>query len=237
MSSHSAALILVAAGPGTRLGAGRPKALVDLAGKPLLLHALESAERTAADAASPLFTEAVVVAPADHLDSVEDLLRHRPCPWSIKVVLGGSERQDSVLAGIDASTAEVVVIHDAARPFVSTDTMRRVIDAACRDGAAIAAVAAVDTVKIADDDLHITHTPQRNNVWLAQTPQAFHRDVLVQAHISASGTEIATDDAAMVEATGHPVRIVTGDPVTRKITTPEDLRWAEWMLASGQWPR
>lgn len=234
MSSHGVALILVAAGPGTRLGAGQPKALVECGGRPLLVHALDSIER-ALETGGLDACAVVVVAPSGYDGEVRRL--HAARPWPTHVVAGGEQRQDSVRAGLDACPqADIVVVHDAARPFLAPSTLALVIAAAAADGAAIAAVPAVDTVKIADEDRLVRATPPRETVWLAQTPQAFRREVLHAAHERAIN-RAATDDAALVEASGLPVRIVAGDPVARKITTGDDLRWAEWMLQSGQWPR
>jgi 2-C-methyl-D-erythritol 4-phosphate cytidylyltransferase len=231
-SAPTAALVLVAAGPGSRLGANRPKALVELAGRSILDHALESVSNPAAAA---LLGAIVVVAPASHLGQVERLVARRIADGT--VVAGGRERQDSVRAGLEACAgAEIVVVHDAARPFVSPVTLAAAIAAAADHGAAVAALPAVDTVKIVDDERFVASTPPRDRVWLAQTPQAFRREVLLSAH-TAAGDNLSTDDAALVEAVRGRVQIVSGDPLTRKITTADDLRWAEWVLASGQWPR
>jgi len=227
------ALILVAAGPGTRLGADRPKALVHLAGRPLLAHALDSITRAAT--ADLVFDPVVVVAPSAHMDEVRAVVGSR---WpGAAVVAGGARRQESVRAGLEAcADSEIVVVQDAARPFVTADAIARVVATAAADGAAVAALAAVDTVKIADESGRVQSTPPRERVWLAQTPQAFRRDILLDAHTRATGAD-STDDASLVEARGHTVRVVVGDPAARKITTPDDLRWADWMIQSGQWPR
>lgn len=231
------AIVIVAAGPGTRLGANAPKAFVDLAGRPLLAHTVDSI-RAAISAGTPPLTidGVVVVAPPSHTRQAESLIRDLPVPIR-RVVAGGEQRQDSVRAGLTAcGDADVVLIHDAARPFVTTATVLAVAGVAHEHGAAIAALPAVDTVKIVGDDSRITSTPERNSVWLAQTPQGFRRQLLLEAHAAAPDSG-STDDASLVEAYGVAVRIVAGDPAARKITTPDDLRWAEWMLHSGQWPR
>ncbi len=235
MTRTPVALILVAAGPGSRLGADRPKALVELAGRSLLSHALDSIGRAEeARPGHPAIDSIVVVAPGTHLAEVRDAVAKRK---GCTVVAGGAERQDSVRAGLEAcAAAEIAVVHDAARPFLTAATLASVIEAAAIHGAAIAALPAVDTVKIVDRHHRVESTPARERVWLAQTPQAFRRRVLVEAH-AASHDSSATDDAALVEAGGGRVQVVRGDPMTRKITTPDDLRWAEWVLASGQWPR
>jgi 2-C-methyl-D-erythritol 4-phosphate cytidylyltransferase len=134
------------------------------------------------------------------------------------------------LAVLDADAA-LVLVHDAARPFVSLECIEACVAAAASHGAAIAAVAAHDTVKLADPDSVIIETLDRRRIWLAQTPQVFRTALLREAYQRArSDGFVATDDAALVEHLGHAVRIVPGEPTNRKITTPDDLRWAEWYL-------
>ncbi len=232
MNGDPVALIVVAAGPGSRLGAGRPKALVDLEGRPLLAHALDSISRARTNVA---LSATVVVAPPTHLDETRTVVADG-FPQAT-VVAGGAERQDSVRAGLAACPdAAIVAVHDAARPFLTGETLSSAISAAAEHGAAIAALPAIDTVKIVDRDHRVESTPARERVWLAQTPQVYRREVLLAAHDSAPDNA-STDDASLVEAAGGNVRVVQGHPMTRKITTAEDLRWAQWALASGQWPR
>ena len=219
-----------------RLGDDRPKALVPLGGQPILMHALQSIAATDRS----LYRDITVVAPASHLGEVESLVTAHDDTGKHRVIPGGTERQDSVRAGLAAcSDAEIVVIHDAARPFLPGAVLSATIDKADEKGAAVAAVPAVDTVKIVSNSGRIESTPPRQGLWLAQTPQAFRRELLLAAHDAADnhGATPATDDAALVEKSGQDVYVVDGDPVLRKITTPDDLRWAEWLLGSGQWPR
>ncbi len=231
MSTEPVALILVAAGPGSRLGADRPKALVELGGRTLLEHAFDSIAATRWSVEIFL----VVVSPAAHVDTIRDLAAQ--WPGDGRVVAGGAERQDSVRAGLTACPdAAIVVVHDAARPFLTEETLSSVIATASTHGAAVAAMPATDTVKIVGEDGRVESTPPRDRVWLAQTPQAFRREVLTAAHASA-GDNSSTDDASLVEMSGGRVQVVRGDPMARKITTVDDLHWAEWVLQSGQWPR
>jgi 2-C-methyl-D-erythritol 4-phosphate cytidylyltransferase len=222
----TAAAILVAAGPGSRLAAGRPKALVEIAGVPLFVHALRALIR------APSVDLAVVVAPPDHLTSARAAVQHHG-PWRVPVtvVAGGAERQDSVRHGLEAiGSSGLVAIHDAARPFVSPDVVEAALAAAARHGAAVVATPATDTVKQVHPDGWIEATPPRQRMWLAQTPQAFQADLIRRAHAAAAAAD-ATDDAMLVEQLGTRVYVVRGNPENRKITTPEDLRWAEWLLA------
>jgi 2-C-methyl-D-erythritol 2,4-cyclodiphosphate synthase/2-C-methyl-D-erythritol 4-phosphate cytidylyltransferase len=148
----------------------------------------------------------------------------------ISLVAGGAERCDSVRAGLDATTAEdeIVLVHDAVRPFVSADLIRRVVDAATEFGAALSGLPVKETIKVVDQG-YVAATPPRKALWGAQTPQGFCRDLVLRAHNTSAGGE-ATDDAMMVEALGHKVKMVAGDEANLKITTSSDLRWAERQL-------
>lgn len=222
----SVAAIIVAAGPGARLGAGLPKAFVPLAGVPLVVRSLRALLAVQA------VDEAIVVAPPDGLAEARALLNaHGPFRLQVQVVAGGAERQDSVRHGLAAvARAALVAIHDAARPFVAPATVEAAIAAAHADGAAIVALPAVDTVKIVDARGFIESTPARARTWLAQTPQVFRTELIRAAHGQPPDGGPATDDAALVERLGHRVRVVAGSPDNRKITTPEDRAWAEWYL-------
>jgi 2-C-methyl-D-erythritol 4-phosphate cytidylyltransferase len=222
----TAAAIIVAAGPGSRLGAGLPKAFVELGGCPLVIHALRSLLR------APSIATIVVVSPPADVDRTRSLLeQHGPWRCPVRVTGGGAARQDSVRHGLAAVTGcELIAIHDAARPFVSGAVTEAAIAAAARHGAAIVAAPATDTVKQVHAEGWIEATPPRQRMWLAQTPQVFRDELIRRAHAQA-GAEEATDDAMLVEQLGARVYIVPGNPENRKITTPDDLRWAEWLLA------
>jgi 2-C-methyl-D-erythritol 4-phosphate cytidylyltransferase len=224
--------IIVAGGPGARLGAKGPKGFVQLAGEPLVVRSLR------AMLASPGIDRAVVVVPQGLLARARTLLEpfNQPAQPFI-VVEGGRERQDSVRCGMAAAgDADLLAIHDAARPFVSRETVDAVLAAARQHGAAIVAAPATDTIKQVHADGWIESTPARQHLWLAQTPQVFRAELLRAAHAQAT-EPAATDDAALVEALGQRVYVVPGNADNRKITTPEDLRWAEWRLAQSPAPR
>lgn len=226
-----AVAILVAAGPGTRLGASVPKAFVRLAGEPLYAHALRALTSSSAIA------DVIVVVPVERVDEARAGVAALGLATLPRVVAGGAERADSVRAGLAAAgDVALVAVHDAARPFVSADVIERVVAAAARHGAAIAAVPAIDTVKLASAGGVIASTPPRDSAWLAQTPQVFRTELLRAAH-AAHGQRAATDDAMLVELLGAPVHLVSGDTDNRKITTADDLRWAEWFLGRDQSPR
>ena len=206
-------LVVVAAGRGERLGAGRPKALVEVAGRPLLAWALEGA-------AAAGLTDVVVVAPSDRLDEVRAL-----APGAV-VVAGGDSRQASVAAGLAAlPPVGLVLVHDAARAFVPPQVYAAVLDA-LRSGAQ----AVVPGVPPADTLRHLDDGPvDRSRVVAVQTPQGFDRDVLERAH-AAGGTQVATDDAGLVEALGVPVQVVEGSEEGFKVTRPLDVLLAEALV-------
>jgi 2-C-methyl-D-erythritol 4-phosphate cytidylyltransferase / 2-C-methyl-D-erythritol 2,4-cyclodiphosphate synthase len=217
---HVTALI-AAGGRGVRLGADRPKQFLEIGGRSILETSV------AALAASERISEIVVALPPEHLVDAGKGWRSIPTP--ITFVAGGARRQDSVANAFAQSAphADVILIHDAARPFVTTAMIARTIDAALAHGAAIAAIPARDTVKqaaaaSADGSHPIRATIPRDSVFLAQTPQAFRRDVLARALQEGQAID-ATDEAMLVERLGLPVHVVEGDPRNIKITTPEDL--------------
>ena len=219
----SVTAILLCAGRGERLDAGVPKALVPLAGRPLFTWSLEALQRSSA-------IDAIVVVGARK--QLREMLA--ACGQSdVKVhawVEGGQERQQSVGRGLLALPEDCtyVAVHDSARALVSGEVIMRAVGAAVEHGAAIAAVPLADTLKRVT--LHvIDDTIPRAGLWCAQTPQVFRRDWLVRAHAEAHGQ--ATDDAALVEALGHPVRVTAGDALNLKITTPADMALAEAWLA------
>ena len=213
-------LLIVAAGSGARLGRPEPKALVPLAGRPILTWTLEAFAPTG-------FARTVVAAPPDRLAEFERIAGTRA-----RVVAGGETRSASVRRGFEALGAkddDVVAVHDAARPFLTADEIRAVLRAAGETGAAIAATAVVDTIKRTSGG-RILETVDRANLWGAATPQAFRAPVLRRA---LSAGEDATDEAALCERLGLPVAVVPVSRFSFKITTPEDLELAE-AIARGR---
>jgi 2-C-methyl-D-erythritol 4-phosphate cytidylyltransferase/2-C-methyl-D-erythritol 2,4-cyclodiphosphate synthase len=219
--------IIAAGGRGVRFGGASPKQLLLLAGRPILQHSVDAFlnSRHVAD---------VIVALPDELAAdPPGYLRDAPKP--LQVVAGGARRQDSVSRAfaVVSPDTEIVVIHDAARPLVSGAVIQRTIDAAAAGGAAIAAIRAHDTVKRAGADGVVTATLPREEIFLAQTPQAFRVSVLRDA-LAVAGD--ATDEAALAERAGHRVSVVEGDARNLKVTTPDDLAMAERLLSGGGAP-
>jgi 2-C-methyl-D-erythritol 4-phosphate cytidylyltransferase / 2-C-methyl-D-erythritol 2,4-cyclodiphosphate synthase len=217
--SERTAAILVAAGRGLRAGTGGPKQYRSIGGQTVIFRSMQ-----------PFCThpQVSVVQPVLHPDDAATFnaacagLRHQP-PAN-----GGATRQASVHAGLEALSSErpdIVLIHDAARPFVSEGLISRAIDAASRTGAAIPAIAVADTIKLIDADGNVADTPERARLRIAQTPQAFRYDVILEAHRRAAreGRSDFTDDAALAEWAGLTVATFEGDALNMKLTTPEDF--------------
>ena len=216
--------IVVAAGNSSRMG-GIDKLFAELLGRPLLYWTLAAFRRC------KVIDDVIVVSSRPNLERVDALVREWNLSTKVRATVpGGETRQDSVRAGIDASTRpDIVVIHDGARPLVTPDLIERGVALARATGAALCAVPARDTVKVADGEPPlVSATLSRETVWLAQTPQCFDRELLLRAHGMAEGQ--ATDDAALVEAIGAPVTIYEGSTSNIKVTTPEDLLLAEALM-------
>ena len=219
--------IIAAGGRGERLGGVVPKQLRPIGGRTLLEWSIEPFD------ASDRVDEVVVVLPAELLATPLEGLRRTRTP--LRTVAGGARRHDSVAAGLAAvsSTSELVVVHDAARPFCTAELIARTIAAAAESGAATAALPALDTVKQSriDDGIPVVHsTLPRGQIFLAQTPQAFRIDVLRDAVGRGRDGHEATDEASLAERAGYPVRLVPGDPTNIKITSESDLSRACQMV-------
>lgn len=224
-AGDSLGVVVVAAGRSTRMG-GTDKTFADIHGKPLIAHTLS--RLADCDAVSRI---ALVVA-AESVDRATSVIDGLRIEKIAAVCAGGERRQDSVYAGMLAlGESRWVAVHDGARPCVSGDMMARALDAVRQWGAAVAAVPVKDTIKVVGADSVISDTPERATLWAAQTPQVFDYRLLMCAHRAASADY--TDDAAMVEAMGHAVRVFRGSYDNVKVTTPEDIAVVSHYLADG----
>lgn len=218
-------LLIPAAGMGRRLGLQEPKALAMLGGEPLVALTLRRLQSLACT------VPPVVVVPPDVLERFEEALASSNKPTIL--IPGGKERQDSVsrgLAALDACT-DIVVIHDAARPFVSLELVLQAIDAASTNGAATLAMPVSDTILQSDSSSFLLDTPDRSRMWACQTPQVFKTEIIRRAYAWASETgKRFTDDATLVKHAGYPVRLIESTVTNFKITTPGDFRYAEYLL-------
>ncbi len=207
------ACVVLAAGEGKRIGFR--KQFIEIHGKPLFMYSLEKALK--------LFDEVILVLPKDVLNKVS-------VPEGVKKVEGGKERQDSVLNGILEAEADIVVIHDSARPLASEDMFREVANLGDYDGK-IVAVPSRDTLKEVSSET-VLRTIDRSHIWLAQTPQAFKRKVLLECHFRARNEGFyGTDDASLLERYGYKVGIVMGSYWNVKVTYKEDIYYLEKLLA------
>jgi 2-C-methyl-D-erythritol 4-phosphate cytidylyltransferase len=240
-----ASAIIVAAGSGTRLGFDIPKAFVQLNGRSMLWYSLRTI------AAVPEIEEAIVTVPSGMESRARAEVKDAGLEIPVKLTPGGAERQDSVRIALELTSteAELVIVHDAARPFATPAMFTAALMAAQRVGGAIVATPLADTLKRVSESMAtpstdtlgrvgesrtIVATVARANLWQAQTPQAFRRDLIIRAHEHALMDQVvATDDADLVERLGATVVVVAGSPLNFKITTADDLRLAELITATN----
>ena len=213
--------VILCGGSGTRMGAAGNKTLLKAGGAPAIVRGFR--------AFAGIMDGIVLVTRAGE----ENVFAETLSPYGLKalaIVPGGEDRQASALCGLKAlpTDADIALIHDGARPFVTAEIIRRVIDSVKQYGSGVAAVPCRDTIKRADKDGRVLETLDRSTLWQMQTPQGFFVKDLLAAHASAKARY--TDDAALMEAAGHPVRLVLGSPDNIKLTSPEDLRMVNGML-------
>ncbi len=229
-STPAAVAVIPAAGRGHRMGTTTPKQFLELQHVPLLAHTLRAFESADSIAA------VIVVAPAADLPFCQrDIVDRHGFKKVRKLVPGGAERQDSVRHGVEhvEEAYDVIVVHDAVRPFVTPAMIDEAVSSARRHRAAIVAIPMRDTVKRVGAQGLIEQTVDRQALWLAQTPQAFERALLQEAHRKAHLEGVrGTDDAQLVERLGIPVAIVEGSSENIKVTRPEDLAMGEAILAA-----
>jgi len=229
MAKMKITAIIPAGGSGRRMQSSEAKQYLLLQGIPLLVHTLRTFQ------GASIIEDIVLVVPAADVARIQsDIVDAFAMTKIRRVVAGGRERQDSVRNGLAALPAdcEIVLIHDAARPFVSPTLIEKAVDGAMREGAVAVGVRARDTIKHCDGEGRVIDTLDREQIWMAQTPQAFRRATIVAAHQKAQEDNFyGTDDAALVERMGVPVRMIEGFSDNIKITTTADLAWAEYRLS------
>ncbi|NHN35114.1 2-C-methyl-D-erythritol 4-phosphate cytidylyltransferase [Paenibacillus agricola] len=221
------AVVVVAAGKGTRMRTEESKQYLELNGKPILVHTLNLFQ------SMPEIDSIVLVTGIDDVVRCRGYLEQYGLTKVHQVVPGGQERQDSVYKGLQALAADTewVMVHDGVRPFAAKEHIIACWHQAIETGAAVLAVPVKDTIKIVDQSGTIRSTPDRRSLWAIQTPQAFRCSLLLQAYEQAAEEGfIGTDDAMLVERMGVSVQVVEADYYNIKITTPEDLPWANWII-------
>ena len=204
---------------------GVDKTFASMLGLPLVAHAIDRFE------SSPLVDQVVLVLAEESLDRGRELVQERGYRKVAHVCSGGQRRQDSVRNGLELLTpCDWVMVHDGARPCLDEAMLKRGLNAAAECGSAVAGVPVKDTIKLVSPDQMVNETPDRSLLWAAQTPQIFRYGLLLEAHRTC--TEDVTDDAAMVESLGHPVKMFQGSFQNIKVTTAEDLVIAEVFLGA-----
>ncbi len=211
--------IIAAAGSSRRMG-DVDKLFALIGGRPLLLRATQPFQDC------PRVHRIVVVVSGEKERLCRSLIAGEEWSKVSDICLGGERRQDSVVAGLKRlNDCQWIIIHDGARPLVTTDLIEKGLDAAAETGAAAAAVPVTDTIKSADKDGVVRETPPRQNLWAIQTPQVFRSSIIAEAYSRVRGD--VTDDASLVERTGARVKLYPGDYVNIKVTNPDDLALAE----------
>jgi 2-C-methyl-D-erythritol 4-phosphate cytidylyltransferase len=228
-SSLRTVAIIPAAGTGMRMKNDRPKQFLDLQGRPLLAFTLEKFQ------VCPAIDSIILVAPQNEVKYCRSEIVERHHLTKVEnVVAGGERRQDSVRLGIEASGGDygLVLIHDGVRPLITHDLIEHVVKAAQEHRAVITGLPAKETVKEIDENALVVKTYERQKVWLVQTPQAFRYEDILMAHRRAveEGWDEVTDDALLVEKVGIPVKVVEGPEDNIKVTTPQDLELAQFLL-------
>ncbi|TMW70002.1 2-C-methyl-D-erythritol 4-phosphate cytidylyltransferase [Alteribacter natronophilus] len=221
-------VVIPAAGQGKRMQAGKNKQFLMLDNTPLVIHTLRVFDT------DPACREIVLVVNDQETEAMQDLIATYKITKTIQVIPGGKERQDSVREGlkqIDGDEGTMVLIHDGARPFVSRKRISELTAKAAESGAAVLGVPVKDTVKKAEEGV-VAETVDRTSLWAVQTPQAFQLPLILRAHEKAQAEGFAgTDDASLAEWQGEEVRIVEGDYSNIKLTTPEDMLFAEAIIS------
>ncbi|MFT4402508.1 2-C-methyl-D-erythritol 4-phosphate cytidylyltransferase [Bacillus sp. SW14] len=221
-------VVILAAGQGKRMKAGRNKLFIELKGDPVIIHTLK-----VFDSHRPCEKIILVINEREREDFQQMLTNYR-FQTAIELVAGGDERQHSVYKGLKAVKQEkIVLVHDGARPFIKHEQIDELVDEAEQAGAAILAVPVKDTIKRVQD-LQVSETIERSSLWAVQTPQAFRLSLLMKAHAEAEHKGfLGTDDASLVEEMeGVSVRVVEGRYTNIKLTTPDDLTSAEAIMDS-----
>ncbi len=225
--------IVLAAGEGSRMKSDRKKQFMEIKGKPLIWYSLFAFEKNRVD-------EIVLVTGKDDIEFCEEeIIKKYNFSTNIKVVAGGSERYESVYNGLKEVSGDIILIHDGARPMVSDEIIKNCITGAKKYGACVAGVKVKDTIKIVDENDVIIETPDRDSLWITQTPQSFKKEIVesaykrMKAELEMSNVAFdITDDAMVVENYGEQkVRFVKGDYSNIKVTTPEDIMIVEAFIS------
>lgn len=219
--------VIVAAGKGKRMGTEISKQFLPLCGKEILAHTVEKFEK------AEKIRDIILVTGEDSLQDVQDMTQEYGWKKIRSIVAGGKERQDSVWNGLQEVSvdAEIVLIHDGVRPFVTEDILNLSMETAMEMGGCVAGVPAKDTIKVCNSENIAVDTPDRSTLWQIQTPQTFRRELIMKAYEQAKEDGfVGTDDASLAEYSGYLVKVIMGSYRNIKITTKEDLLIGEVFL-------
>jgi 2-C-methyl-D-erythritol 4-phosphate cytidylyltransferase / 2-C-methyl-D-erythritol 2,4-cyclodiphosphate synthase len=223
-----AAVVIAAGGTGTRMQSNVPKQFIALAGKSILLHTVQGI------ASLEQVVQIVIALPSEHIAEAQSILKREPLRIDVQCAPGGSSRQESVQLGVARvrPDIDIIMVHDAVRPFCDRSMMERVLNAAWETGAAVPGLPAMETIQRRSADGQVLPTPPREELYAIQTPQAFHAEIIRSALKQASEKDfLGTDESSVVRWAGHPVLVVEGSPENIKITRPLDLEIAELLIA------
>jgi 2-C-methyl-D-erythritol 4-phosphate cytidylyltransferase len=217
--------MIMAAGIGSRMRAPIAKQYLSLLDRPILVHTLERFDQ------HPLIDEIVLVCGVEDMELIHMLLQSHGIGKVASVVAGGSERQYSVMEGLKQATGEWVLVHDGVRPLLREELLDSILALLPEKESVIPGVPVKDTIKQVNESGRVEQTPDRSSLWAIQTPQAFRLSTLKKAYAYADHQGfLGTDDASVMEFYGQTVYVTMGDYENIKITTPEDLEWAETCL-------
>jgi 2-C-methyl-D-erythritol 4-phosphate cytidylyltransferase len=221
--SNSVGVVIVAAGRGTRMGTVESKQYLLLQGKPIIVHTLEVFQQ------HELISEIVLVTGKEDIERCREWIQLHKLDKVKDIIPGGSERQHSVHKGLLKLTTQWVMVHDGVRPFVQPSEIEACYERAKQIGASVLAVPVKDTIKQVNNEGKVLSTPDRRSLWAIQTPQTFRLSELLDAYAAAERNGfLGTDDSSLAERAGIPVSVVEGSYRNIKITTPEDLDFAEF---------
>jgi 2-C-methyl-D-erythritol 4-phosphate cytidylyltransferase / 2-C-methyl-D-erythritol 2,4-cyclodiphosphate synthase len=224
------AAVIAAGGVGTRMNASVPKQFLEIGGKPIFIHTIERVSSL------DDVVQIILTLPQEHIPAAAEILSLQPWRLQVECVAGGSTRQESVHRGVCHvhSDTDVIMVHDAVRPVCDPDTMRRVLDAAWKKGAAVPGLQATETIQRVSRKGRVLATPPREELFAIQTPQAFHSMILRSAlEQAAEAGFVGTDESSVVRWAGNAVTVVQGSPDNIKITRPMDLEIAGRLISAG----
>lgn len=221
--SQRVSAVIVAAGNSTRMGTGKSKQLIEIEGKPVIAHTLSAFEN------SSCISEVIVVTKEEHILAISDIAKEFSLSKVTKIISGGETRAESVKNGIEQASFEYVAIHDGARPCITPEDIKKVVERAFETGAAAPGHPVTDTLKVVDNNRFIKSTVDRSSLWHIQTPQVFERSILLNAYKTCDYKN-ATDDCILAESTGVKVAMVEGSKNNIKVTVEQDIPIAAAIL-------